>query len=276
MTLGPQPPEATRRHRLGSVGIASLSALAMVLPATSYALWAMIGAALAFNAELQGRSEVLVQLALGLSLLIAGLLAAAVRRPLWPLWRSLTMPAPLPPNRERLLAMMTLLPMLGVAGLVRGDNDFWATRLLGGVLALSCLAVLISASVRIQRRPSTETGGPGDALISMIFSGGLWFWMCMVLQGPHRAAGLIDALRLGLLVVGLTAALTQWPAMHRRRLAALLAFVVPCLALVVASTHHLEVPMAMIAAFGGTFGLCLDAVLVHLAAADFVATANPA
>jgi hypothetical protein len=254
-------------HRFGRIGVATVAALANVLPTTGYALWAMIGTAVAFDFELDGRGVVLVQLTLGLSFLVIGALAAFARRPLQPLWRSLATHAPLPPTRERLLAAAALLPMLGVAGLARGDNAFWATRLFGAILALACLATLATRISRSTRKPPSAVGSNAESLMTSLFGGGLWFWTCLALQSPAQTEPWMDVLRLVLLVIGLAAALSQHLPSKRHGLALLLAFVVPCLALVIASTHHLMLAMAIVAALSATVGLCLDAAFAHMACA---------
>jgi hypothetical protein len=132
----------------------------VVLPPTGFGMWALLGGGLALAVYPNGRGEVLVPLTFGLLCVLAGLLYMAPRRGARP-------------TREGLLAMATFLPMLAVAGLARGDNDFWATRLAGAVLAVCSIATLCMA----RRRMATA---PADVLAALL-SGGLWLWLCIAL-----------------------------------------------------------------------------------------------
>lgn len=247
------------RHRPSTPFAYVTLGLAAVMPGLGYALWALIGIGLASGYELSGRGEVLVQLALGLTLTCIGVLAGSGRRRHW---RALTQAAHAPPSRERLVALASLLPMLGVAGLVRGSNEFWATRLLAAAMAAGCLLTLLLAAER-HARHARDGGGAGLVLLGWLFGGGLWFRVCLATQVDTHVSRIGTPLLLLLMVLGLTAALAGPRPSRRRLLASLLGFVVPCVLLALASTRHLTLAATAAAAVCATIGLCLESVLAR-------------
>ena len=226
-----------------------------VLATSGYGLWAWLGAALAFSHQ-EGRSDTLVPLTAGLVLASFGLLLAYLP------WRGATRDwygwqprRDSRPTRAALLAFATYLPMLAVAGLARGDNDFWATRLAGAALALCSLASLAYNNYSHRRRwlrpaPPTPSGRlPARRLIFAAYAGGLWLWLCTLAQNPMDSPFANFSWRLLLLALALLLGLVEalnWRSLGRQRAertaalraarwaAVLLAYVVPALALLLA------------------------------------------
>jgi len=225
-----------------------------VLAASGYGLWAWLGLALVMGRP-DGRSGILVPLAAGLMLAGFGLVLAllpgrgATRD--WYGWRPYHDSRP---TRAALLAFATCLPMLGVAGLARGDNDFWATRLAGAALALCSLASLAYNHCDHRRRwlrpvPPFSSRFPARRLLFAGYAGGLCLWAITAAQGQQGSPFLGVpwlALLLGLVVVTWATEACGWRSLGRRRpertaalrsarcLSVGLAYVVPALALMLA------------------------------------------
>ena len=105
--------------------------LLCTLADTGRGIWLLLGIALTFGLFRQGRGNTLVLLALGAAFVLAGLAVALLRRTgdtAWHGWRPRQSFVPTP---AALFALAGFLPVLAVAGLSRGDNDFWATRIAG-------------------------------------------------------------------------------------------------------------------------------------------------
>lgn len=229
--------------------------LLSALPVPGYGLWMLLGAGLAANVRLDGRGEVLAPLSLGLLFVAAGLLLARLGRDATGRWQALLPPRDALPATTSMLAMGTFLPLLAVAGLVRGDNDFWATRLAGALLAVGSAATLAAAC----RSASLSAWAWRDTLAAL-FAGGLWLWCFLAAQQTGQAG--VDHSRpwlLALLAAGvLTALLTPLP---RRRGPALTGMAAAC-AIVLAA---LFVPMPAWGALVGALAasLAVGALLVR-------------
>lgn len=251
-----------------SVGTFCAAALEL-LCSSGYGIWIVTGAALACNQNLGGRSGVLVLLLVGLVFIATGRVGTVLsdlgpRR-----WRVvMRLLGGSQPRPEALLALVTCVIMLALAGLVRGNNQFWVTRVLGVLLSISCVITLRSAPGRASPPLRLRPGG----LLAITFCGGLWFWFITTLQhrpAPHAHA---TALLLALLIAGLTAALSmQTPAARRfpddtlsNRLAVLLGFAAPCTLLVAASLWQANSVTALLAVLTCQFGLSANETL-HVA-----------
>ena len=96
------------------------------------------------------------------------------------------------PTREAMLALAGFLPMLAVAGLTRGDNAFWATRVAGAALMLCSVGNLIYAGevrhLRLRRRLRASAMQPSGRVIGALYSGGLWLWLCAAADHTPAAA----------------------------------------------------------------------------------------
>ena len=257
------------------------AALLRMLALSGYGLWMLLGLALALGVYRGGRSEALVPLALGAVFVSAGLLVACLHLPGLSDWHGWFPARRGRPTREALLALATYLPMLAVAGLVRGDNAFWATRVAGAALALCSLASLVYTVHNYRQRLSAgvlrcSAQLPVSRVVVAWYAGGLWLWLCLAAQdGAVHQAGtrpwimvlLVLALMLGL-IEGL-----RWQALsppegrlpaHRVRgrtarfVAALLTYAVPSMALLVVDLSGAGVAMVAVAAVSCLLGRTIE------------------
>jgi hypothetical protein len=180
---------------------------------TGYGLWLVLGMALALGLYPDGRGEVLAPLAIGLALTGTGLLATCLRLPFAADWHGWNPAQRMMPTLEGMIAMVNFLPMLALAGLARGENDFWATRVAGGALAAGSLATLIYTARAASRDLSPRVASIANALpvgrtVSALFAGGLWLWLCVALQAETPTDPL-NAWRMALLAVALALGLVE-------------------------------------------------------------------
>lgn len=236
------------------VGLAPMLLEALAL--CGYGLWMLLGLALALGIYSAGRGDALVPLALGCVFVSVGLVAACLRLRVMPEWHGWRIGTTQRPTREALLALAAYLPMLGLAGLARGDEGFWATRLISVALMLCSLSCLVSSAYGYRFRRLASQAGialrlPVSRVLSAWYGGGLWLWVCMIFQAnltgdavellPWAIGLLLMALLLGL-VDGLgwqslrepNQSEYQWRTQglqSRRFLAAMLIWAMPCLSL---------------------------------------------
>lgn len=181
--------------------------------ATGYGLWIVLGTALAAGLYPDGRGEVLAPLAIGLVLTGMGLLATCLRLPFAADWHGWNPVKRMMPTPEGLAAMANFLPMLALAGLARGENDFWATRLAGAALAVGSLVTLIYTARAASRDLAPTVAAiantrPLARAVRALFAGGLWFWLCVALQ-TETVPGPFNPWRLVLLAVALAVGLVE-------------------------------------------------------------------
>jgi hypothetical protein len=198
--------------------------LLRVLARSGYGVWMLLGAALVLGIYRDGRNAALVPLAIGTVFVSAGLLASCLRLPSTLDWHGWYPGRGSRPTREALLALATYLPMLAAAGLVRGGNDFWATRLAGAGLMLCSLANLTYVACRDRDRLTADLRRmaatlPLNRVVAAGYSGGLWLWLCLAAQddkvhpaGTHPWIMVLVALAL---LLGLIEAL-RWQSLHPR------------------------------------------------------------
>lgn len=243
-------------------------------------LWMLLGLGLAIGVYPSGRGDALVPLALGALLVGIGLVAACARASWMPTWHGWAIGRDSRPTRDALITLATFLPVLAVAGLARGDNSFWATRLAGAALALCGLASLIVTghSDAIRRMPGLDarlvSQLPLSRMISGTYAGGLWLWLCATGQVGGETGGRwpwIVGLLLLVLLRGLVEGL-RWQAVlsrllvprmrielqPRRYLAAILIYAVPCIALMVASFDDGRLYMAVLATVSCMLGMSIE------------------
>ncbi len=284
MQTPPSAPDAGADSSARTAGGAPgyLAIALQVMTDTGYGIWALQGMALAFGIFREGRGESLVPLAAGALLVIAGLIVASVRVPGLPAWHGWHPGQNAWPTRQALIALASFLPMLAVAGLTRGDNDFWATRLAGAALMLTSLASLIHNVPRGTFPVSLGSAAvlPAGRVMAALYGGGLWLWLFVAADG-HLAVGpaqpqhqpwllvlLIMALLLGLIEGmrwhALRASDTAETAPARgsvipaRFAAALLGYAVPCVALLLADRWQASGALALGAALGAMVGRVLE------------------
>lgn len=260
---------------LRSIG-AFVEAVLDVVNASGYGIWTVTGVMLAFNLDIDGRGDVLVPLLTGLIFIAAGHVGVLLsdlgpRR-----WRAaVRLLKGSQPRSDSLLAWITFVIMLALAGLVRGNNAFWATRAVSALLSLSCIATLLAIPTwrRYRSVPARLRRG---GLLASLFCGGLWLWFMITLQHqPARPDGGVDPLLLGLLVVGLVAGLST-PAPPGRPvsddrmnqwLVIVLAFAAPCALVTAASMWRGHSAMALAALLSCQIGLSINEML-HVARAS--------
>jgi sulfite dehydrogenase (quinone) subunit SoeC len=284
----------------GAAATRYATALLHVLTATGYGLWMVLGAALALGVYSDGRGDVLAPLGIGLVFVSVGLVAACMRLAFAADWHGWNPMRTALPSREGMIAMANYLPMLAVAGLARGDNEFWATRLAGAALLLCSLATLIytarGAARRLSVRDPTLAMLPVGRTIAALFAGSLWFWLCVSLQSDDGGEPPdVSLWRLVLLAVALALGIVEgarWKALQRqvpergsvlhlgpgaseisllgqRFIAASLAVGLPCLLLVVTGSGTLGAGFAAVAALSCVLGQCLEQRLYSAAYARF-------
>lgn len=269
----------------------TLTAVVQAWADTGYGLWALQGTALAFGVFRAGRGESLVPLTLGAVFVSVGLIVACLRLPGMPAWHGWYPGRASWPTREALVALASYLPMLAVAGLTRGDNDFWATRLAGAALMLCSICNLIYSAgarrQRIRRLLRASATWPIGRVVGALYSGGLWLWVCAAtdqtpaageasLQQPWLLLLLFMALLLGLIegmrwhalrAPGMPAEARRGGLSPARFASALLTYAVPCAALLLADRWQLGGLLALIAALGSVFGRSLEQQLFEQALA---------
>lgn len=241
----------------------------------------VLGLALAVGVYPDGRGDVLVPIALGTLLIALGVMAACAQSRWMPHWHGWVIEKGSRPTRDALIALACGLPVLAVAGLARGDNAFWATRLSGAAMALCSLGSLIIAAYADARRQAPgidhhlATQLPLSRVVSATYGGGLWLWLCAAGQdtdtaGLHPMAWIVGLLVLALLR-GLVESLRWQAALQRaqtprgrlelqpgRFLAALLVYAVPCVALLLMSFDQGWLALAALAAVSCTVGMATE------------------
>jgi sulfite dehydrogenase (quinone) subunit SoeC len=256
LMINPPPPSQSVNGDVHAppAGLTPMLLEAMAL--CGYGLWTLLGLALALGVYRTGRGEALVPLALGCAFVSAGLLAGCLRWRVMPEWHGWRIGTTQRPTREALLALAIYLPMLALAGLVRGSDDFWATRLVSFLLTLCSLSCLVTSAYGYRTRRLASRAGiaiqlPVSRLLSAWYGGGLWLWVCVIFQA-HLSGNTVEPLpwEIGLLLMAMLLGLVDglnWQSLSepgsgssrraaqglqsRRFLAAVLVWVVPCLSL---------------------------------------------
>ena len=270
----------TRAERIGRLPRTLLE----VLGFSGYGIWLLLGLALALGVYSNGRGEALVPLALGAAFVAAGPLVACLRLPGVIDWHGWRPGHGSRPTREAMIALLAFLPMLAVAGLARGENDFWATRLAGAALSLASLAALIHAAYGFGRRRNAGRPRPGaqfplSRVVSAGYAGGLWMWTCLDAQDDQVTMGSTLYWVLGLLALALlmgslenlrwralqsgspTAASRTLPALSLspvRFRAAVLLYARPCIGLIVAALGDAPSWLPLVAATACGLGKTLE------------------
>ncbi len=267
-TTKPANDDDARRSHWRSESVAPLW---RILSVSGYGLWSWLGLALALGFYPAGRNGTLLPLSVGTALVGAGLLVACLPwrgAADWYGWRPRRDSRP---THAAMIALMTFLPMLAVAGLARGDNVFWATRLAGAVLSLSCVVSLAYTGYHYQQQLSSAsqraaTSLPINRLVYAGYSGGLWLWLSTLAHGELASpAGLYPWILLLLgfaLLLGLLEGM-DWQSLSRseshgrisrdrtlgttRFMAAFFTYVLPCVALLLARREGVDLIAAAVA-----------------------------
>lgn len=284
MQVPPSAPDAesSASDRPPATAPGALAIALQVLADTGYGLWALQGGALAFGIFRHGRGESLVPLAIGLLFVLAGLAVASLRRPGLPAWHGWQPGQAAWPPRAALFALASFLPVLAVAGLTRGDNEFWATRLAGAVLMLCSLGCLLQDAPRwaTPAAGASVTAAPVGRVLAALYGGGLWLWLLAAADGPpvlgpappQHSPWLLVLLGMALLL-GLMEGM-RWHALRllegtdtlpprggiipARFAAALLGYAVPCVALLLGDRWQASGALALVAALSALLGRMLE------------------
>jgi hypothetical protein len=265
------PQSAASRPRVRWYGADLLEVLAL----SGYGIWILLGSLLGLGIYSEGRGEALVPLTLGCGFVSAGLLVACLRLSILPDWHGWRLGRDGWPTRKAMLAFTAFLPMLAVAGLVRGNNDFWATRVAGAALLVCSLVSLISTAGNEdgRRQPGAF---PAAWLIGHVISacyvGGLWLWLCVVAQAGEMNQISPESWAVGLLVLaallasvegmlrsssqGRREAVLKWP--YSRWFVAVLVYGAPCLILLWSYLHGANILLAVVAALSCGLGKSLE------------------
>jgi hypothetical protein len=267
-----------------------------VLALCGYGLWMLLSLALALGIYSTGRGEALVPLALGCLFVSVGLIAACLRLPTVSEWHGWRIGRAHRPTREALLALATYLPMMALAGLARGNEGFWATRLVGIALMICSLSCLISSAYgyrarRLAGHTAVAMQLPLSRVLSACYGGGLWLWVCVIFQAnlsgadlepwPWGVGLLLLALLLGLAGgLGLQQSLRQPSPSERRQhvtglfsrrfLAAVLICAVPCVSVLLVPTFAEGRWLALCAAAAYVIGKTIELKLYDAAVARSV------
>lgn len=270
--------------------------LLQVLAAGGYGVWLWLGLSLLLGLSPLGRNGTLVPLALGAALAGIGLLLACLRVPGLTTWYGWQPRPNHRPPRSALMVLATWLVVLAVAGLVRGNNSFWVTRLAGTLLVLCSLVSLLQAThddraplpAALQRATALL---PACRITTAAYAGGLWLWLSVLAQDKFASDHgtylwtlllLALALGLGLLESALWQSLREPEAFAGemrpdrgwfsvRLTAALLTYALPCTALLLGGIAG-SLLVAALAAPGCALGLMLER---HLYETTLAATASP-
>lgn len=234
--------------------------LLRLLAISGYGLWLWLGMALALGMERIGRCDMRMPLILGTALVAAGLPLTQSRRPAAAAghWS---------PEHERRpaqvlpMALLSFLPVLLVIILGDGHGHVPAMRLAGVALMLCSLVSLVYTAYRYRRHLSpglqrVSSSLPVSRLITAWYGGGLWLWLCTIVQGglepPHRAypwillllalallLGLLEGMRWQLLGLphGAGGELEAHHVPPARIVAAILVYVLPCAALLLTERY---------------------------------------
>lgn len=267
-------------HRASAIPPRALpTTLLHVASSGGFGVWMLLGLCMAVGVYPAGRGEALVPLALGAVLIGVGLLCACVRARWMPNWHGWHIGPGSRPTRDALVALSTILPVLAVAGLARGDNAFWVTRLAAAALAVCSLTTLIVTAFGDARRrvPAMDlrlaTQLPLSRVITAAYAGGLWLWLCLAGQDSDGITtlnwiivllmlallrGLVENLRWQAVLLRLPGAPSRLELQPRRYLAAALEYAVPCAALLLASFDDGRLLAAAVAALSCLWGMGIE------------------
>lgn len=289
MASTPVPPTA-RDPRPDDTAAAPVApcALATALAAledTGRGIWALLGTALALGLFRHGRGDTLVLLAIGSLFVLSGLAAAVLRRRDDMAWHGWRPGRAAFPTRAALLALAGFLPVLVVAGLSRGDNAFWATRMAGAVLMMCSLAGLLEGGSQGARAlglpPSRQAMLPTGRVMAALYGGGLWLWVSAAARPGLAVAPVTSSEQPWLLLLLIMALLLgliegmRWHALPGhgdgelpraepvriapgRLVAAILGYAVPCIALLIADRWQANGLLALLAAASALAGRILE------------------
>lgn len=229
--------------------------LLRVLAVSGYGLWIWLGMGLALGVERLGQGDLRMPLLLGAVLVSAGLLLVCVRLPASAAWHGWQPSRHRWPTGPAWMALVTFLPALLVVGLGDGHGHTPEMRLAGVTLMLCSLVSLVYSvhHYRSQLSPGRQrmsSSLPVSRLVTAWYAGGLWLWLCAMVQGGPELPDGSDLWILLLLALALLLGLLEamrWQLLDTRQagrdpaeapplppvrfVAAALVYVLPCAAL---------------------------------------------
>lgn len=251
-----QPSAVAEVSRSGYMAI-----LLRVLAISGYGLWIWLGMGLALGMNRIGDGAMLMPLLLGAVLVCAGLALGALPLSTTTEWYGVAPAQRRWPARAVWMALACFVPVLLLILLGDGHGYALVMRVTGAVLLLCSLVSLVQSACRFRNRLSPDlqrmsSSLPVSRLVTAWYGGGLWLWLCMMLQGgPEPRHGVYPwvllllalALLLGLLEgmrwqsLGPSQGMDHFRHTHqvspRRILAALFVYVLPCAALLLTERY---------------------------------------
>lgn len=229
--------------------------LLRVMTISGYGLWAWLGGMLALGLHRIGHSDTVMPLTLGAVLVSAGLLLAGLRQGAERYWNTWHATAWRHPVHTLLLSALAFVPVMLV--LLSGDDVHHAAldRLAGVMLLLVSLVSLVYSTHRYRsalapRLQRASASLPVSRLVMALYGGGLWLWLCTMLQGGLEPSQQVYPWVLLLLILSLLLGFLEgmrWQSLHApegaigvaatdglppaRFVAAMLVYVIPCAAL---------------------------------------------
>ena len=235
--------------------------LLRVLAISGYGLWIWLGMGLALGMNQIGDGAMQMPLLLGTVLVCAGLVLGGLRLSATAEWYGGPPAVRRWPTRAVWMALACFGPVLLLLVLRDGHGHVLAMRLAGAALLVCSLISLMSSAQRFRSQLSPDlqrlsTSLPVSRLVTAWYGGGLWLWLCIMLQsGPQPEHGVYPWILLLLalaLLLGLLEGL-RWQSLgpshgidhdlraHHvsplRMLAALFVYVLPCAALLLTERY---------------------------------------
>lgn len=235
--------------------------LLRVLAISGYGLWIWLGMGLALGMNQIGNGAMQMPLLLGTALVCAGLALGGLRLSATAEWYGGPPAVRRWQTRAAWMALVCFGPVLLLLVLGDGHGHVLAMRLAGAALLLCSLVSLMSSAQRFRSQLSPNlqrmsSSMPVSRVVTAWYGGGLWLWLCVMLQsGPELEHGaypwilllLTLALLLGLLEglrwqslapsQGIDSDMQLHQVSPLRMLAALFIYVLPCAALLLTERY---------------------------------------
>lgn len=283
--IRPYPPEAPTDPDMavfGSPRPGYAELLLRVLAISGYGMWMWLGMALALGVERIGQDDMQMPLLLGIALVSADGLLAALQQSVAHDDRARGRHRRRWSVRAVGLFVATLVPVVLVISLGDGHGHSTVLRLAGVAMMLCSLVSLVYSAHRYRHQHSSGLRGvsaslPASRLVTAWYIGGLWVWMCTMLQGGQQAPGGAYAWILLLLALALLLGLLEgmrWqmlgvghernggrdttPLQPLRFLAAIFVYLLPCAALLLTERFGGGVLAAVLSVPSALFGKMLE------------------
>ncbi|WP_040673586.1 hypothetical protein [Rhodanobacter spathiphylli] len=252
------PTDVTSTHDPALAGTTRSSyaeILLRVLAVSGYGLWIWLGMGLTLGMNQIGNGAMQMPLVLGTALVCAGLALGGLRLSANTAWYGGPPAERRWPKRAAWMALACFLPVLLLLVLGDGHGHVLSMRMAGVALLLCSLVSLVHSAYRFRSQLSPDlqrmsSSLPVSRLVTAWYGGGLWLWLCVMMQGgpgpEHGAYPWILLLLALALLLGLLEGM-RWQSLAPaqgsdhdlyvqhlslpRIAAALLIYVLPCAAL---------------------------------------------